>query len=326
MRTLLWLTILLPAAGLADEGTAPQPDTACVGLGRKMESLADAKESLADLRAKARSTLSEARTQTILRAVPGTNLGAIFDGFERRLQEADDPQLRDEIAGVAGSVQELCRRAVASWSPSPAPPIDSGRLRAILSRPEFDVHDEPVGVLDRIWRWLRKIFLSLLEAPGTAAYAEVGRYVILGLGALGASLVVWRIAVARRSRVPWREPASREEAQGRRTTEAPDVYLARAQEASRAGKHREAVREQMLAVLSTLERRRLTSPGRTQTNREIAADAEARGASAAVASRLASIADWYDRTWYGLASVTGDDVTAFSVQVRDVRAAIEGGR
>ncbi len=297
---------------------AAQP---CLDQARALDAISKHGGPVSDLRDAAVVAVGMARAQAGARVAPQTNLAPVFDGFARRLREAEDAEVRNEIADVGESLAEACRRAEAPVLGNPAP-VHPGRLNTILQRPEFDLQDEPMGALDRVWRWLRKIFLSLLEARGTATYAEAGRYLILVLGAGFALFVAFRVARATRARPASARPLR---SAGGTALDDPAEHLARARRAEETGRHREAVREQMLAVLSSLERRRFALPGRAHTNREIAGEAMAHGAPSAVATQLVELADWYDRTWYGLAEVSAADSARFAERAERLRTTIRVG-
>jgi hypothetical protein len=295
--------------------TAPR----CGDRAATLESLISSNLPPAKLRLEVGVALGAARSD--LSGFPGNRLvlDPIFQGFARRISEVSDSALATEVADVATSLLEVCRRAENAPPGLPAA-IERSRLQGILARSEFDLQDEPVGVLDRVWRWLRKVVLSLLEARGTAAYGEAGRYVILSLGVVGALLVTYRVIRVRRGAFRSKPPSKELHA---RTLDSPDTHLLRAREAEARGDSRGALREQMLAILATLERQHLAAPGRARTNREIAAEAVERGASAETASQLKDLADWYDQAWYGLANVTLAEVADFSSRAQRLRSGAE---
>jgi hypothetical protein len=272
------------------------------------------------LRARADRLLTDANASVPFDFQRRASLQPVFAGFSRRIAEAEPGELGTEIADIADSIDRLCRMSV-EMNPGEPAPIERDRLQQILSRPEFDLQDEPVGVLDRLWRWIRKLFLSLLESRGTMVYAEAGRYAVMGLGVICALYVLTRIVRSRR-RPAGRQP-SPAVAVGR-SLDSPDEHVARSRQAQALGLHREAVREQMLAVLSSLERRHYLTPGRAQTNREIAAATAKRGAPSDVVARFGALAEWYDSAWYGLAVVTSIDAAQFAANAESVRAAVEG--
>jgi hypothetical protein len=294
----------------------------CAEHASALDALSNATLSATDLRGRAIASIQAARSD--IASAPGGGaipVDPVLQGFVRRIREIDDMSLRTEVADIALSLREVCRRASAPSGVASAASVDRARLTEILARPEFDLRDEPVGLFDRIWRWLRRIVLSLLEARGTATYGEAGRYVILGLGVLAAAFVA-RGALRARSRGGVTAP--RPAAGDARAHDSPQAHLGRAETALRRGDCRLALREQMLAVLATLERHQLAARGRSRTNREVAEEARGRGASAELATRLGELAARYDQTWYGLRAVSAADVGDFAARAGTVRAGVEG--
>jgi hypothetical protein len=94
----------------------------------------------------------------------------------------------------------------------------------------------------------------------------------------------------------------------------PSAHLERAR-AALAGDPRRAIREGLLALLSHLERERLARPDRVKTNRELAQELPARGASPALAETVARLLAWYDAAFYSLEPVAPDAARRFVDEV-----------
>ena len=101
--------------------------------------------------------------------------------------------------------------------------------------------------------------------------------------------------------------------------QAPEAHLARARAALDTDA-REALREALLALLSALERRRLSRPDRVRTNRELARELPARGAPPAVAAEVARLVEWYDARFYSLAPVAAAEARRFVEAVAALEA------
>jgi hypothetical protein len=83
---------------------------------------------------------------------------------------------------------------------------------------------------------------------------------------------------------------------------------------------REAIREALLCLLSSLERQRFARPDRVKTNRELAEELAGRGAPPALVSAVTSLFTWFDRAFYSLEAVPADEARRF---LDDVRGLVE---
>ena len=74
---------------------------------------------------------------------------------------------------------------------------------------------------------------------------------------------------------------------------------------------RAAIREALLSLLSSLERKRYARPDRVKTNRELAAELPARGAPTELVTAVAPLFAWFDRSFYSLEAIAPEDARRF---------------
>lgn len=288
-----WAALVLAAAT-----AAPLP---CGEVEARVERLR-ATESLEDL---------EAQLQRLQREAGGP------------LALPSDAQLdRAERAEKAARRLELICALASRPSPSQDAP-DRKLLQEILSRPELADGRQPSrNVFAPLFAWLEVLLGRYFESRGALTFAQTARVAVLAL-ALGSALyAALRIAAARRRRTT--APAQVPRAAQGTTLEDPAVHLERAR-AALAHDGREAIREGLLGLLSTLERRRWARPDRTRTNRELAAELPERGAPQEVSEATLGLVDWYDRAFYSLQPVSTDEATRFLAQVEQLRVRLAGG-
>ena len=103
--------------------------------------------------------------------------------------------------------------------------------------------------------------------------------------------------------------------------DSPGEHLGRAR-AALGTDAREAIREGLLGMLSTLEQRRLARPDRVKTNRELAAELPARGAPAPVVHEVERLVGWYDQAFYSLAPVPADEAVRFVEAVETLHGSL----
>ena len=94
------------------------------------------------------------------------------------------------------------------------------------------------------------------------------------------------------------------------TFEAPPAHLSRAK-ALLETDPREAIRQGLYALLSTLEQRRWARPTRVKTNRELAEELPTLGAPSELSEKLTRLLGWYDRAFYSSKPVTRPDAERF---------------
>jgi hypothetical protein len=195
---------------------------------------------------------------------------------------------------------------LAQKTPAPAP--DRALLNALLDEPEFSrARNKNANVaavlLKRFWDWLKR----LLETKEASAYARLTPYLVLGVAFAAALLGALRL---RRRRDPKRPAGAVARGAAALTLDAPGEHLERAR-ALLATVPRQAIREGLLALLSSLERRRLARPDRVKTNRELWAELPGRGAPEALVNAVGARLNWYDRAFYSLAEVDAAEARAF---------------
>jgi hypothetical protein len=188
-----------------------------------------------------------------------------------------------------------------------APAPDRALLLALLEEPEFsrarNRNSNALMILwKRFWTWLQE----LLETKQASEFAQVAPYIVLAVAFIG---VLFGVLQLRRRKKPGRTAAKTPGA-APLALEAPDAHLARARTLLGTSP-REAIREGLLALLSSLERKRLARPDRVKTNRELCAELPQRGAPEPLVREVGARLSWYDRTFYSLAAVDAGEARAF---------------
>jgi hypothetical protein len=187
--------------------------------------------------------------------------------------------------------------------------VDRSHLEEIYQRPEFArARLRNQGTLEQLLKRLRAWFDSFFESRGAETYSVVTRFLVLLAAALVAGWALLRL-LSRRQRAP--PPATAEGTSAQRLElDDPAEHLSRGRSALTADP-RAALREGLLALLSTLERRRLARPDRVKTNRELAKELPTRGAPAELTKTVEQLLGWYDRTFYSLDPVAAADASRF---------------
>ncbi len=176
---------------------------------------------------------------------------------------------------------------------------DTSTVEEIYSRPGFErARQRNTGALLAMFERLKNWLTELFESGGASAYSEITRFLVLVVAAV---VVAWAVTrwLGRRER--------REEQQARAQAEPlvlqpPQQHLSRGRELL-AADPRAAIREGLLALLSSLERQRWARPDRVKTNREILRELPERGAPGEVVSKVSPLLGWYDSAWYSLEPV-----------------------
>jgi hypothetical protein len=217
----------------------------------------------------------------------------------------------EELAeAVQQRFREACALREAAEAQAPASTADHERLQAILSRPEFAQARQRQGdVLGRLLRELGRWLEELLETRGAESFAVGTRAAVLGLGVAAVLFALLRLRHWRRGAIRGLATA-RARAEGALVLDSPAEHLARARQAL-AREPREAIREGLLALLSTLEQRRLARPDRVRTNRELVAELPGRGAPPALVREVERLVRWYDQAFYSLAPVGEPEAARF---------------
>lgn len=189
---------------------------------------------------------------------------------------------------------------------------DRGALEAVYRRDGFEhARERTAGALQAYLAQLRAWLERLFETSGAETYSNVTRVVVLFLAALVGLFAVVRFAARRRRQ---RVAAAAVVGAAPLVLDAPAAHLERAR-AALAGDPRLAIREGLLALLSHLERERLARPDRVKTNRELAKELPARGASPGLSETVARLLAWYDGAFYSLEPVPPDAARRFVDEV-----------
>lgn len=214
--------------------------------------------------------------------------------------------------------QTYCQLARSKVAPEP---LDRAALSRILVRPEFaHVEDDPYeGLLKWLENALRSLFDSLNVKAGRS-FSELTRVAVLFAAAVVASLALASFVL--RWRWKKRGPVSKSEPSSNALAlESPQAHLDRARTLL-SHSPREALREGLLSLLSSLEAARLARPERVKTNRELADEMTARGASEALARRARELFSTYDGHWYSLTAVSSSTVESFLGAVESLQSSI----
>jgi hypothetical protein len=227
---------------------------------------------------------------------------------------ADDPELPRPTARAICSLSE---RTTATLE------ADRARLEDIYARERYALaRTSNSGALkalyDRLMAWL----FSLFESRGAQSFSQVTRFVVLTLAALLAAIGALRLLGR------WRNSGAPAHLESKSATalilDSPQEHLARARAAlTRAP--REAIREGLLALLSSLEDARLARPDRVRTNRELVRELPARGADSALVSRVEPLMRWYDGAFYSLEPVPSEGAARFVDDVEKLSGELSRG-
>ncbi|RKH74120.1 DUF4129 domain-containing protein [Corallococcus interemptor] len=208
---------------------------------------------------------------------------------------------------------------------SPGVTSEPERLRAILDRPEFArARQRNSDLLTRLLHELQNWLEGLFESRGAQGFAVATRAVMLGLALAVVLFGVLRVRW-RRNRKAVTTPGVEGEA-APLELDTPGEHLGRARTALETEDAREAIREGLLGLLSTLEQRKLARPDRVKTNRELAAELPSRGAPARVTGEVERLVGWYDQAFYSLEPVSREEATRFVESVEQLHGSLAEGR
>ena len=218
-----------------------------------------------------------------------------------------------EHPGLA-TLPEPQQEAACELLAQPAPErVAVGTLSSIYERPGFErARQRNSGALQsfmaQVLRWFEKLF----ESSGAETYSNITRVLVLILALVIGGGVTLRFLARRRQGVP---TITRAPARNALTLDDPTAHLARA-ESLLGSAPREAIREALLSLLSSLERRRFARPDRVKTNRELADELPARGAPADLVQQVTPLFTWFDRAFYSLDAVPAPEARRFLDDVR----------
>ncbi|WP_224362243.1 DUF4129 domain-containing protein [Hyalangium versicolor] len=255
-------------------------------------------------------------------------LGAILEGLESRagglpLRPSGDVPPEQLARDVVTRLRAACAlQEEEAHAQEPVPPSSPDRLRAILDRPEFaQARKRNTDILQRLLRQLNAWLDSFFQSRGAQTFSIATRAVMLGLAL---AVVLWAALRFRRQRRP--EGAQALGTPGEAAPlelDSPREHLRRAREAL-ASTPREAIRQGLLALLSTLEERQLARPDRVKTNRELAAELPGRGAPAPLVQEVERLVRWYDRAFYSLSPVQAEEASRFLADVERLQVSSPG--
>jgi hypothetical protein len=236
------------------------------------------------------------------------------------LRSPDDETPADRAETAARRIQGACTPPEAA--PEPLPRTDPARLQDILSRPEFAQARQRQGdVLQRLMREVVALLEELLQTREAQGFATGTRTVVLVLGFAVVLFAVLRLRHWRRG--PARRGGDTETGPAAIRLDAPGEHLARAR-AALGARPREAIREGLLALLSSLEEKRLARPDRVKTNRELVGELPGRGASTQLTAEVERLVRWYDRAFYSLEPVPPQDAARFVDEVERLHQGLAG--
>lgn len=243
-----------------------------------------------------------------------------WEGLPLRSPEDETPSERAETA--ARRIQAACAPAEAAPDVPEARGTDPARLQEILSRPEFSLARQRQGDLfQRLMRELMALLEELLQTREAQSFATGTRTLVLVLGFAVVLFAVLRLRHWRRG--PARRGGETETGPAALELDSPGEHLARAR-AALGARPREAIREGLLALLSSLEAKRLARPDRVKTNRELVGELPARGASAQLTGEVERLVRWYDRAFYSLEPVPREDAARFVDEVERLHQGLAG--
>ncbi|MFZ5469169.1 MAG: DUF4129 domain-containing protein [Myxococcota bacterium] len=219
-----------------------------------------------------------------------------------------------KLADVAGRrLLHACALLAAPSEPAIEPARQ--RLSQILDRPEFArARMRNTNVLQRMFLWLQSWLSKLFETQGAATFSNWARAAVLGAAFAAVGVAGFRLARTRRRR---KEPSMSPALGERLPLENPVTHLSNARRLLEPDP-REAIREGLFALLSSLERRRLARPDRVKTNRELASELPTRGAPPELTEAVGGLVGWYDRAFYSLEPVVPLEARHFVEEVEQL--------
>ncbi|SEU20215.1 DUF4129 domain-containing protein [Stigmatella erecta] len=238
-------------------------------------------------------------------------LEARAGGLPLSLPEDRTPEAQAHTG--ATRLKEACALQDAAALQEPLPAGSRDRLQAILDRPEFaQARRRNSDFVQRLLRELEAWMDGFFQSRGAQGFAVATRAVMLGLAL---AVILWGLLRLRRwRRPPALAPVAAAGAASPLALDSPREHLQRAR-AALVPDPREAIRQGLLALLSTLEERRLARPDRVKTNRELAAELPARGAPASLVQEVERLTRWYDQAFYSLSPVPAEEAARFVDEV-----------
>jgi Domain of unknown function (DUF4129) len=240
------------------------------------------------------------------------------------LRSPDDETPTERLETATRRIQDACEQLEASaTTTAPLPRTDPARLQEILARSEFAQARQRQGdLVQRLMRTLKIWLEELLQTREAQSFATSTRTAVLVLGFAVALFAVLRLRHWRRG--PARSGGNAGPGSAAALVlDSPGEHLARARVAL-GRQPREAIREGLLALLSSLETKRLARPDRVKTNRELVGELPGRGASAQLTGEVERLVRWYDRAFYSLEPVPTEDAARFVDEVERLHQGLAG--
>lgn len=181
-------------------------------------------------------------------------------------------------------------------------------LAEILSRPEFNWQPQQPSIWQRLWEGFLNLTARLLTSVGDIFWL---RYLVVGGGGLFLAFVLLYIGRSLFTNFASESRSGRED-HGDDHQLTADLALQKAQELSKGGDFRSAIRYLYLSTLLLLDERGVLRYERWRTNREYLRMVANRPE---LATTLASVVDLFDRTWYGFEAVDQATFERYEQQV-----------
>ena len=230
--------------------------------------------------------------------LPGGELLPVDHGYLAGLLRSDPPQI--ELA--LDILKET--RNLGSWHTHSAESSDLVALQQILSQSQFQMTDEAPNPVSEFFGRLFEGFLRLLarffsDSGSAGGLFNLALTFVLGAGLITIFIFIYRAGL--RSVIAEAGLAASATSGEHLTAEGAAV---RAQEFSRQGDWRNAIRFLTISTILSLEARGLLPEDPTRTNREFLKSLRR---NPELSAGLESITNIFDRVWYGFKTASEDD-------------------
>ncbi|MGB7925391.1 MAG: DUF4129 domain-containing protein [Pyrinomonadaceae bacterium] len=262
-------------------------------------------------------------------SVDNSWLDAALDDYEKL--GVDDAQRTNALARITERLYALGERMAEMESggqegAATSKDEDRRRLAAILEREEYrKKRDTEKGALARLWerfvKWLDSLFpaarqLEPGESRGVSRLAQVIVYA-LAIGVI--ALLGWRYGprlLRRDGRGKKSDKRGSRVVLGETLTadQTASDLLNEAEALARGGNLRAAIRKGYIALLCELGDRKIISLAQHKTNRDYLRAVEDRGT---LHHEMRQLTASFENHWYGFATATQDDWTAFRARYRE---------
>ena len=198
--------------------------------------------------------------------------------------------------------------------PAETETIDRSTLAPLFERPGFErARQRNTGAMQALMAQLKHWFEQFFESTGAEQYSNVTRVLVLIVALVIGGGVTLRFLRRRAAQVEVKTQHTQTSAP--LELDDPAAHLARAEQML-ANEPREAIREALFSLLSSLERKRYARPDRVKTNRELGLELPTRGAPPELVSQVTPLFTWFDRAFYSLDAVSPADARRFVDDVR----------